>query len=270
MILGTRMSWLAAAVGVLLVLLLASGCARQGKNALDIAGSTSVQPLSEELGNAFMEKNPGISINVAGGGSGAGIKAASDGTAEIGASSRELKPEEKRGLVETLIARDAIVVIVNPANRVEDLTVEELRKIFSGEIVNWKDVGGADTPVDVYTREDGSGTRGAFEDAVMRETRISPKAGVQNSTGALRTAVAGDPNGIGYVSLGSVNESVKIVAVDGVKPEKKTVLNGTYKLARPFLYLTKGAPSGDAKKFIDFVLSPEGQRIVEQEFIPVK
>ncbi|MGB9792056.1 MAG: phosphate ABC transporter substrate-binding protein [Thermacetogeniaceae bacterium] len=256
---------------LLFVAVLGTGC-RPGKQAdIRIAGSTSVQPLSEELADAFMKKNPGITVIVAGGGSSAGIKAAHEGTADIGASSRELTPEEKKGLTETVIAKDAIAIIVNPKNSVSQLSLAQIRGIFAGEITNWKDVGGKDAPIHLFTREEGSGTRGAFEEIVMgKGKRITGKASVQNSTGAIRTAVEWDESAIGYISLGCVNERVKVVAVDGVKPSRETVLRGTYKLWRPFIYLTKGEPTGAAKKFIDFVLSEEGQRIVGEMFVPVK
>lgn len=265
-----KMKWLGVVLVLLLVIVAGTGCA--GKQAgLKIAGSTSVQPLSEELADAFMKKNPDVSIMVAGGGSSAGIKAAQDGAADIGASSRELTPEEKKGLTETVIAKDGIAIIVNPKNDISNLSLDQLRGIFAGEIASWKDVGGKDAPIHVFTREEGSGTRGAFEELVMgKEKKITGKASVQNATGAIRTAVERDESAIGYISLGSVNERVKVVAVDGIKPGEETVLNGTYKLSRPFIYLTKGAPTGVVKAYIDFVLSPEGQRIVGERYIPVR
>ena len=255
----------------LIISALLAGCARPNPaNTINIAGSTSVQPLSEELANAFMKENPKLSVNVAGGGSSAGIKAAVEGTADIGASSRRLKAEEKDGLKEISIALDGIALVVNPDNRVEDLTLDQVRRIYTGEIANWKDVGGDDGAIDAFTREEGSGTRGAFEDIVMQGKRISSKVGVQNATGSLRTAVSSDISAVAYISLGNVNGSVKVVAVDGVKPSRETIRNGTYKLARPFFYLTQGNPKGMARQFIDFVLSEEGQQIVEQGFISVK
>lgn len=279
-----KVRWLGLVLASLLMLGAAAGCTLKAQTpgagkedtslsgSVMIAGSTSVQPLSEELATAFMKKNPNVKISVAGGGSGAGIKAAQEGTADIGASSRELKPEETGTVVATKIAKDGIAIIVNSQNKVQALTVEQIKKIFAGEITNWKSVGGENAQINVFTREEGSGTRGAFEEIVMgKDTKISGTAGVQSSTGALRVAVAGDANGIGYVSLGSVNDSVKALEIDGAKPGKDTVLDGTYKIARPFLYLTKGEPSDLVKAYFDFALSSEGQKIVEQEgFIPVK
>jgi len=236
---------------------------------IQIAGSTSVQPLSEELAMEFMSKYPDVKINVAGGGSGAGIKAAQDGTCDIGASSRELKPEEKN-VNEFIIAKDAIAVIVNPANSVSDLTMEQIKSIFSGEVTNWKDLGGKDAPITVVIREDGSGTRGAFEEIVLGDIKFTDKAIIQNSTGALRTTVAGTPDAIGFVSLGALNDEVKALKIDGVDVTKENVLSNSYKVARPFIYMTKEEPVGLTKHFIDFVLSSEGQKIVERDFIPIE
>lgn len=267
-------------MAAMLVLGMLTGCSKPEKatqetsglsSTVIVAGSTSVQPLSEELAVAFKDKHPKIDINVAGGGSSAGIKAAQEGTADIGASSRELKPDEKGTVFETLIARDGVAVVVHPGNDVNALSLDQVRKIYAGEITNWKDVGGSNAAINVYTREESSGTRGAFEEIVMGEdAKISSKAVVHNATGAIRTAVAGDPNGIGYISLGSLNKVVKSLKIDGAKPTKETVLDGSYKIARPFLYLTKEKPTGPVKEYIDFVLSSQGQNIVEQDFIPVK
>ncbi|NPV26307.1 MAG: phosphate ABC transporter substrate-binding protein [Firmicutes bacterium] len=256
---------------VMLTLVVGCGTSSQSESdkskvtEITIAGSTSVQPISEVLAQAFMAKHPEIKVNVQGGGSTAGIQAAKTGTANIGSSSRELKSEEK-GLVETMICKDGIAVVVNPKNEVKNLTIDQIRKIYKGEITNWKQVGGADKEINVVTREAGSGTRGAFEELVMgKDNPISSKAIVQNSTGAVRTTVAGDVNAIGYVSLASLNESVKALSVDGVEPTVENVKNGTYKISRPFLYLTKEPPAGAVKTFIDFVMSPEGQSLIQKE-----
>lgn len=277
----SKVKLLGVVLAAMLLMVAAVGCADSGtengdteqtetlEGNITITGSTSVQPLSEELASAFMEQNQGVEINVAGGGSGAGIKAAQEGTADIGASSRELKEEEK-GLNETVIAKDGIAIVIHPDNAVEGLTLEETQKIFAGEITDWKDVGGEGGAINVFTREEGSGTRDAFEEIVMGDAKISAKAGVQNSTGAVRTAVSGDVNGIGYISLGSLDESVTALKIDDVEATNETIQDGTYKVARPFLYLTKEEPEGVVKAFIDFVLSAEGQEIVADGFIPVK
>jgi phosphate transport system substrate-binding protein len=276
----SRILW--SMVLVSMVVLLAAGCGQSDSSdggsdqdqepgsqtlsgSVQIAGSTSVQPLAEELASAFMAKNPEVRIDVAGGGSGAGIKAAQEGTADIGTSSRELKPEET-GIEATVIAKDGIAVIVNPSNEVGGLTVEQVGKIYTGEITNWKEVNGKDAPITLVTREEGSGTRDAFQELAGIEIDNS-KAIVQGSTGAVRTAVANDPNAIGYMSMGSVNEEVKAVKIEGVDPVEANVLNGTYKISRPFLFLTKSTPEGVVKAFIDFVLSDEGQKIVGEEFV---
>lgn len=264
----------ALALVLTFMLVVAAGCggeapkqqepAKPQTTEITIAGSTSVQPISEVLAQAFMAKNPNIKVNVQGGGSGVGIKAAQDGTANVGSSSRELKPEEK-GLVVTEICKDGIAVVVNPKNAVNNLTIDQIKKIYKGEITNWKQVSGSDQAINLVTREAGSGTRGAFEELVMGTDKISDKAITQNSTGAVRTTVAGDPNAIGFVSLASVNETVKAVTVEGVKASVETVKDNSYKIQRPFLYLTKEAPAGAVKTYFDFVMSAEGQSIMQKE-----
>lgn len=236
---------------------------------LVIAGSTSVQPLAEELAEEFMAKYPRLRIQVQGGGSSAGIAAARSSAADIGTSSRELRPEE-RGLHEVTIALDGIAVVVHPANPVRNLTTDQVRRIFAGEITDWKQVGGKAGPIMAVTREAGSGTRGAFEELIMNRTAISGKAIVQGSTGAVRATVAQAREAIGYVSIGSLDSSVKPVTLDGTAATEENVRNRTYKLARPFLFLTKGKPAGLAKAFLDFVLSKDGQRVVARDFVPIK
>lgn len=234
--------------------------------ALTIAGSTSVQPFSEVLAEKFMADNKGVQVNVQGGGSSVGIEAAVSGAANIGASSRALKDEEKaKGLVDTKIALDGIAVVVNPANTVTGLKAEQVMNIYLGNIKNWKEVGGPDAPITVVTREEGSGTRDAFVELVLAKKEIIKTAIVQNSTGAVRTTVAGDKNAIGYVSMASLKPEVKALQIDGVVANEANVKNGTYKIQRPFLYVTKGEPQGLAKAFIDFVLSAEGQKLIVEE-----
>jgi phosphate transport system substrate-binding protein len=237
---------------------------------VNIAGSTSVQPLAEELAQAFMAKNKRVKIFVQGGGSGAGIKSAMTGTADIGSSSRELNPEEK-SLVETVIAKDGIAIVVNKANSVSNLSKEQLQKIYTGEYSNWKQVGGPNMKIVVVNREAGSGTRGAFEELVLGKLTNTSNCLVQASTGAVQQTVAVTKESVGYISLGSYNpNSVKALTINNVKCTDSNILANKYKIARPFLLLTKSAPTGAVKAFIDFILSREGQKIVAKEYIPVK
>lgn len=233
---------------------------------LNLAGSTSVQPFSEVVAEEFMKLNRNVQVNVQGGGSSQGVTAAISGAADIGAASRELKEEEKaQGVVPTRIAIDGIAVVVHPANKVSALTAEQVKNIYRGNIKNWKEVGGDDATITLVTREESSGTRDAFLDIIMDQENIDPSAIVQNSTGAVRTTVAGDKNAIGYISLAKVNEEVKALAIDGVEATVDHVKDGSYQLQRPFHYVTKGEPSSLAQAFIDFVLSEEGQRLIEEE-----
>lgn len=281
------LSWKKAKWTVLVVLTLAVmvavvGCGKSedpktegqnsGSNKVNIAGSTSVQPLAEELAQAFGENNPDIRIDVAGGGSSAGIKAAQDKTANIGTSSRELKTEEKAdGLTETIIARDGIAIVVHPSNTLSALNLEQIKKIYTGEITNWKEVGGKDARITVVNRDEASGTRGAFQEIVLgKEGKFVSDAVIQSTTGAVRTTVKQDENAIGYISIGSLDNTVKAVKVDNADATEENVINGSYKIARPFLFLTKGTPDPATQKFMDFVLSPEGQKIVSEEFVPVQ
>lgn len=245
-----------------------------------IAGSTSVQPLSEELADAFMDKYPDVTVEVQGGGSGQGIKSIEQAIADFGALSRPVKEEEKASVrTETIIAKDGVAVVVNPDCSVKDLTLEQIQKIYTGEIKNWKEVGGDDAEIVVVTREEGSGTRGAFTEITKVLTKDEngneidqtiSQAIVQPSTGAVKQTVATTPNSIGYVSLGALDETVIAVAVEGVAPSSETVVDGTYKISRPFIYVTGTDISKAAQVYVDFVMSEEGQSIVAEEFIPVK
>ncbi|MHB1393984.1 MAG: phosphate ABC transporter substrate-binding protein [Clostridia bacterium] len=246
--------------------------AGEGANgSITVNGSTSVQPLAEELAKAFKAKNPNATIDIQGGGSGVGVKSAMDGVVDIGMASRELKTEEK-SLKEFKLAVDGIAVIVNPANEVSDITMEQIKKIYMGEITDWKEVGGKAGKITVVTREEGSGTRGAFIEMVKLEVTEGDKkvdktiasAITQGSTGAVITTVSGDPNAIGFASFGSAKDKteIKLISVDGKACSEENIYAGEYKIARPFLMLTKEDPQGLAKAFLDFVLSPEGQEVV--------
>jgi phosphate transport system substrate-binding protein len=245
--------------------LLGASCGRGGgAGALTIAGSTSVQPFAEKLAERFMAEHAGSSINVQGGGSTAGVKAAETGAAQIGMSSRHLKPEEE-GLRQFAIAYDGIAMIVHAANPVRTLTRDQVAAIFAGEVASWAAVGGADRPIHFVTREEGSGTRGAFEEMVMEKRAIAPRALVQDSNGAVREIVASDRDPLGYISLGLVDRRVRAIAVDGVVPSPEAIHAKRYAVVRPFLYLTREEPQGAARAFIDYCLGPEAQRLLTLE-----
>lgn len=233
-----------------------------GKRTLNLMGSTSVQPFAGEVAQAYEQKHPDIRVNVEGGGSTAGIEAIRNGLAQIGTCSRDLKPEEAAEFTPIVIARDGIAIIVHPSNAVKGLTKEQIRKVFAGGIANWSEVGGPDLVVRPITREEGSGTRETFMHLVMGGESVVGKAIVQESNGTVRELVRNDPAAVGYISMDLVNETVKALDVDGVTPSAQAVLDGKYTFARPFLFVVKGAPSPEAQAFIDFVLSPEGQKVL--------
>ncbi|MFZ3106935.1 MAG: phosphate ABC transporter substrate-binding protein [Candidatus Hydromicrobium sp.] len=247
-----------------------SGCARGiAENEIIVAGSTSVEPFADKWAEVYMEKHPNIIVNVQGGGSSAGIQAAECGVANIGTCSRELKPEEK-DLNEIIVAYDGLAIIVHPTNKIDDLTIEQIKQIFAGQIRNWQEFGGKDKAMTVVTREEGSGTRGAFQELVMKKERIFKGAIVQDSNGTVREIVANDPNAIGYISLGLVNDKVKALKLDGIIATDENIVTKRYNLVRPFLFVTKDNPTGEVKNFIDFVLSQEGQELIRKEgLIPV-
>jgi phosphate transport system substrate-binding protein len=231
---------------------------------LTIAGSTSVQPFAEKLAEVYMQHQPGLQINVQGGGSSAGIMAVQQRAADIGASSRELNSTEKN-LYETVIAWDGIAIIVNPASRLDDLSLKHLQQIFEGKIDNWGGLGLKPHGIHVITREEGSGTRSAFEELVMKKAEITQEALVQDSNGAVREIVANDPYAIGYISCGLVNDQVKALAIDGISPSGPNIKKNDYKLTRRFLFVTLQKPEGQVKDFDEFVLSQKGQMLLEKE-----
>ena len=252
------------ALHVIIAAIALTSCGRTPGTQVTVAGSTSVQPFAEVLAEKFCESRPGVSVVVQGGGSTAGIQAVREGAAQIGTVSRALH-EEEQDLRSVTIARDGIAVIVHPSNTLDSLATEQVRDIFSGRISDFSRIGGPRGRVWPVTREEGSGTRGAFQELVMGKTTITPKALVQSSNGSMRELVATDPWAIGFISLGLVDGSVKALHIDGAEPSRANVKNGTYKLCRPFLFVLKSEPHGAAKEFIDFVLSDEGQRLLEEE-----
>lgn len=239
---------------------------------IQIAGSTSVQPVAEKLVKKFEETHPKVRINVQGGGSSLGISSVSQGITQIGTSSRELTQKEKSGLNEYIIGKEGIVIAVNNKNNIINLNKSQIKDIFSGKIINWKEVGGPDLEIHVITRESGSGTRSAFESLIMgKGTKIRNDAIVQSSTESVKQAVRQDPGAIGFVSLARMSSDVKALELDGVTPSEKSVSDGSYVLQTPFIFIVKGEPKGTVKEFIDFTLSPEGQAIVKGEnVVPVK
>ncbi len=229
-----------------------------------VAGSTSVQPFAEKLSEIFMRQHPEIRVDVQGGGSSAGIQAAIQGAANLGASSRELLGPEKK-LLEIPIAYDGIAIIVHPSNPLTNLSVEQIKQIFTSKLTNWRDFGLPPREIDAINREEGSGTREAFEHLVMGKEEVSPAAMVQDSNGSVREIVAGDPNAIGYISAGLVDNRVKALTIEGVRPTPENIKNHTYKLRRRFLLVSREAPTSTCKQFVAFVLSPQGQQILEKE-----
>ncbi len=238
---------------------------------LDIAGGTAHIPVMKEAAKRIMEANPEIRITVAGGGSGVGVQKVGEGLVQIGNTGRALKPEEieKYGLVSCPFAIDGVAAVVNPANPVSALSKEQLTKIYGGEITNWKDVGGADALISVYMREDGSGTRETFETLAIAKVELSSKSNVVNSNGAMKTAVAQDENGIGYVGIGHLDGSVKALVLDGMTPSQENAKSGAYKITRLLYMNTKGQAQGLTKAFIDYLYSPEGEEIIAKAgYIP--
>ena len=231
---------------------------------VNVNGSTSMGDVIAALTEGFNEANPDVTINYTGSGSGAGITGVLDGTCDLGLSSRALTDDEKsQGAVENIIALDGVAVVVNPENTVTDLTTEQIAQIFTGEITNWSELGGADAEIAVFGRENGSGTRSAFEEIVGVEDACV-YTNEYSSTGDVIGNVASNPNAIGYASLSAVNETVTAVNVNGVAPSEATVLDGTYEIQRPFVIVTvEGTElSAEAQAFLDYAMSAEVADII--------
>jgi len=260
--------FLTCLLSILLLIPLSVGCQRS-KAGITVAGSTSVEPFAGLLAEEYMSRHSESHIYVQGGGSTAGIEAAITGAANIGMSSRNLTDAEKK-LYAVTIAKDAIAIIVHPTSPIDNLPLDKIREVFSGKIANWKELGGPDHPIDIVTREEGSGTRESFQKFVMGKEDISLGALVQDSNGAVRQVISSDPNAIGYISLGLVNDQVKALRISGVEPNLNNVYNGKYTLVRPFLFVFSGEPAGEAKSFLEFVLSPRAQKLLLKEgLVPV-
>ena len=243
-----------------------------------VKGSTTVLPIAHPCAEVFIDQNPDIDISIQGGGSGVGITSLIDGTCDIGNSSRPVKEEEvakakEKGveLFANIIAKDAIAVIVHTSNKIDGLTLEQIKAIFTGEISHWSPVGGEDQVIVVVSRDSASGTFEAFNELALHKEKLRPDALMQASNAAVATTVANTPGAIGYVGLGYVTSQVKAIKVNDIIPSKETVNDNSYPLARPLFMYTNGEPDGIVKDFIDFVLSAEGQKLVEENgFIRVK
>jgi len=245
---------------------------------LVIKGSTTVLPVAQKVAEAYMQQNPDVKISISGGGSGNGIKALIDGSTDIADSSRFIKDKEVKLAVEKgqypvpfAVAYDCIVPVVHPSNPVVNVTMEQLKAAYKGEIKNWKDMGGPDRPIVVISRDTSSGTYEVWHKKVMKKERVFPGALLQASNGAIVQAVSKNKNAMGYIGLGYMDESVKPLTVNGIKGSEETTLNGTYPISRPLFMFTNGWPTGDTLNFINFVLHPEkGQKYVSEiGFVPL-
>ena len=243
---------------------------------ISMVGSTSMEKFANALSEAFMEEYPDVTVTAEFVGSGAGIEAVTNGTADIGNSSRSLKDEEKAaGVAENIVAIDGIAVCVDPANEVADLTKEQLTNIYNGTVTNWKEVGGEDLKIQVINRDEASGTREAFRTIVMGGTPFDRRSAVLSGTGQVRDVVSRSRGAIGYISLGFVESlnaktSVKAVSVNHVEASEKTVASGGYPISRDLYFFVKGTPSQQAQDYIDYVTSEKmDKQIREAGFIPV-
>lgn len=241
---------------------------QEGLNgAVTISGSTSVEKVGNATAEEFMALNPSVEVTYEGIGSSGGVKNARDGVTQIGTASRNLKTEEKQwGLTQVVIAYDGVAVITHPDNTIEGLTKDQVQSIYKGEITNWSQVGGKDEEIVVVSREDGSGTRGAFEEIIGFEDELTDKAIIADGNGNVQTTVAKNSQSIGYVSFTYIDKTVKPMLIDGSQPTAENVKNGEYGVSRPFLMIYKDENMTKAsKEFMNFILSDEGQDIVEEK-----
>ena len=245
---------------------------------ITISGSTTVLPVAQATAEIFMDQNSGINISVRGGGSSVGIASIISGTVDIGNASRHIKTKEitqarEQGVNpnEIVVANDGIAIVLHKDNPIKNMTVQQIKDIYTGKISNWKDLGGPSRPIVIISRDVSSGTFEVFNELVLSGSKAVDSALMLASNNAVVSTIAGTPGAIGYAGLGYVNETVKAVTVDNVMPSKQTIQNKTYPIARTLHMYTNGAPKGIVKQYIDFVLSAEGQKIVEEQgFISVK
>jgi phosphate transport system substrate-binding protein len=252
-----------------LIVFSGTGCGK-GKTSITLAGSTAFQPFAEKLAEKYMLIDPDVNVIVQGGGSAVGIQSALSGAADVGMADLVNLPPEASALRSTVVAKDGIVVVVHPSNKVDGLSLDQVRGLFGGKIRSWKEVGGPDAPVTVVSREAGSGTRTSFEQ-IVGGFKLTDNAIIQDSNGTIRETVANDVNALGYLSHGLLNEKIKALAIDGVACTSDGIMQGRYKLVRPIFFLTKTEPEGELAGFIKYVLSPDAQKILQTSgLIPAK
>ncbi len=266
-----------SAAALLAALTLPCGQALAAENVI-VTGSTTVLPVMQKAGEAFMASHPDVSLVISGGGSGNGIKALLEGLCQVAMSSRDIKKSEiddaaKRGVtpVRTAIAIDALAPVVNPANPVSTLSLDQLKKIYAGEITNWKDLGGNNAPIVAISRDTSSGTYETWEEIVMKGSKVSPRALLQASNGAVSQIVSKNKNAIGYVGMGYLNREMKSLKIGAVAPSAKTALDKEWPISRELYIFTNGQPQGRVKELADFLLAPDkGQKAVSEiGFVPL-
>lgn len=265
----------------ILVIFLIGLCFTAGSvmaNQLSINGSTTVLPIAQEVAEAYMKDNPGINVSIAGTGSGNGIKAVIDGMTDIGMSSRWIRDNEVKNafdngvyVVPFAIALDAIIPVVHPNNPVGELTSEQLRGIYNGNITNWNEIGGPDRPIVSISRDSSSGTYGVWVDVVLKGDRVSPRTQLLPSNGAIVSAVTGNQNAIGYVGIGYLTDSLKPITLDGIEPTYENAASGAFPVSRTLWLFTDNWPKGETLKFMNYMLHPQkGQPLVKKSgYVPL-
>ena len=254
-----------------------SGSSAAASYTIEVGGSTSVTPLMELFQAEYAQLHPNVTITVSGTGSGDGITGSANGTYDIGMSSRELRPAEiGQGLEPTVVAIDGIALIMNNSSPIRNLSMEQVRDIYTGAITRWEQLGaaagGKTGGIAVISREPGSGTRGAFQEILnFTDANLAANAVILDGTGAIRSAVAGNPDAIGYISSGSVNDSVRALNIDGAAPTEANLRNGSYRISRPFILITRRgvSPTPAAQAFLDWTMGSQGQAIVARNWVSV-
>ena len=244
---------------------------------ISVGGSTSVTPLMEMFQAEYAGISPNVTITISGTGSGDGITGSASGIYDIGMSSRELRPAEiGTGLEPMVVAIDGIAIIINNSSPISNLSMDQVRDIYTGAITRWEQLGetanGKSGGIAVISREPGSGTRGAFQEILdFSDANLAAAANILDGTGAIRSSVAQNPDAIGYISSGSVNDSVKALNVDGAAPSEANIRNGSYRIARPFILITRRgvAPNAQTQAFLDWVMGPQGQAVVGRNWVSI-